>query len=179
MSGCPTVPLGPALSHPRGTGQAVGEQREKVVCPTVPLPRDGFGGTLPAPGSAGQLGTSGTAGTVGTVGDWQRAVAGLDPTIPPCPGFRRWPATVRAMKTFVVHHAEAAIRLGWDALGLFGIHPVVGAVRPDCCGALTTGEGWPVVALTADAVGYGNRLVYRRAPWPSGVTPVPVWEFGR
>jgi hypothetical protein len=71
-------------------------------------------------------------------------------------------------------HGAQAQALGWSALDLFGVHPEVGVRRVDCCGSLMLSSGVRVVAVSADAIGYANGLVYRRR----SVRPsVPLWEF--
>jgi hypothetical protein len=57
------------------------------------------------------------------------------------------------------------------------VHPVVGGVRPDCCGALMLSVTGRVLAVEADAISHANGLTFRRAAHASGA--VPVWNFGR
>src|SRR4051794_12291882 len=59
---------------------------------------------------------------------------------------------------------------------LFGVHPVVGARRVDCCRALMVSSGNPIAEIAPDLIRYANGLAYRRTP-PGGPT-VPVWQFG-
>jgi len=66
--------------------------------------------------------------------------------------------------------------MGWTTLELFGVHPVVGVSRVDCCGALMVSSGSPIAEVTPALIRYRNRLAYRRTP-PGGPS-VPVWAFG-
>jgi hypothetical protein len=63
------------------------------------------------------------------------------------------------------------------AAELFGVHPVVGVIRVDCCGALMLCSAGRVLAIEADAISHANGLTFRRAAHASGA--VPVWNFGR
>jgi hypothetical protein len=65
--------------------------------------------------------------------------------------------------------------MGWTTPELFGVHPVVGVRRVDCCGALMVSNGNPIVEIKLDLIRYANGLAYRRTP-PGGPT-VPVWAF--
>ena len=46
---------------------------------------------------------------------------------------------------FLSEQADKAAALGWTTEELFGVHPEVGAVRVDACGALMISGGKPVV----------------------------------
>ena len=107
---------------------------------------------------------------------WREAFARLSPTMAPCPGFRpgRWPEVHTACLRFLSDHADRAAALGWSTTELFGVHPEVGAVRVDACGALMVSGGKPVDEVHADRIVIGAG-VYRRTP---GAPPsVPVWEY--
>src|SRR3954468_19245900 len=96
--------------------------------------------------------------------DWKQGLARLAPTRAPCPGFRtgQWPRV----------HAAAA--MGWSTVALFGVHPVVGVRRVDCCGALMVSNGSPITEVTPECIRYRNGLAYRRTPL--GGPSVPVWQ---
>jgi len=66
--------------------------------------------------------------------------------------------------------------MGWSIVALFGVHPVVGVSRVDCCGALMVSSGSPIAEVTPALIRYRNGLAYRRTP-PGGPS-VPVWAFG-
>ena len=66
--------------------------------------------------------------------------------------------------------------MGWSTVALFGVHPVVGVSRVDCCGALMVSSGSPIAEVTPTLIRYRNGLAYRRTP-PGGPS-VPVWAFG-
>lgn len=107
---------------------------------------------------------------------WRAGFALLSRESEPCPGLRRWPKVHSATRQFLDRHADQAEAFGWSDLELFGVHPVVGAVRVDHCGALMLGTDL-VVAISADAIGFANGLVCRRRSVPPGA--VLVWNFGR
>jgi hypothetical protein len=70
-----------------------------------------------------------------------------------------------------------AHRLGWTAEELFGVHPKVGAVRVDCCGALMLSNAGQVVSIEAETIRSANGLTYRRSSLPRAIAP--VWCFPR
>ena len=71
---------------------------------------------------------------------------------------------------------EDAVALGWTVTDLFDVHPTVGTVRVDSCGALTL-DARRVEAIGDTWIRYGNQTDWRdRAGRPVGV---PVWEVGR
>jgi hypothetical protein len=64
--------------------------------------------------------------------------------------------------------------MGWSTVELFGVHPIVGVRRVDCCGALMVSSGSPIAEVTPALIRYRNGLAYRRMP-PGGPS-VPVWQ---
>ena len=64
--------------------------------------------------------------------------------------------------------------MGWSIVALFGVHPVVGVSRVDCCGALRVSSGSPIAEVTPECIRYRDGLAYRRVP-PGGPS-VPVWQ---
>ncbi len=75
---------------------------------------------------------------------------------------------------FLAEHADRAAELGWTTERLFGVHPDVGAVMADACGALMYSTTKPVLAVERDQINFGNTNSHRT----SGKAPsVPVWEF--
>jgi hypothetical protein len=95
----------------------------------------------------------------------------------PCPGFRtkEWPDIWYRALQFLCEREEEAAALGWGTLELLGVHPVVGVTRVDYCGALTLGVASPVKVITAEAIVYDNKQVFRRASVPADA--VPIWAF--
>ena len=94
----------------------------------------------------------------------------------PCPGFRvtGWKHVYRNMRAFLDAFGEQAEALGWTTAELFGVHPSVGTIRVDHCGALVLSVGGRVRLVTANEIRF-DRLTYRRRPdHPQGV---PIWEF--
>ena len=112
------------------------------------------------------------------VAEWTQGLARLASTRDPCPGFRtgQWLSVHAAALDFLANTAEAAAALGWTTLELFGVHPVVGVSRVDCCGALTVSGGSPIAEVTPALIRYRNGLAFRRTP-PGGPS-LPVWAFG-
>lgn len=109
-------------------------------------------------------------------GDWADRLAALDPDVDPCPGFLRgqW-REIRALALQTLAERRDELRaLGFDAVSLFGVHPIVGRVRMDCVGALVC-TAHPVVMVAAGVVTYanGNRWYASRLPVPA----VPIWDF--
>ncbi len=75
---------------------------------------------------------------------------------------------------FLSEHADRAAELGWTTEELFGVHPVVGAVRVDACGALLISGGKPIIGVERDKLRFDANSYYRVPRRPPSV---PVWEF--
>src|ERR671917_467141 len=88
---------------------------------------------------------------------WREAFARLSPQTPPCPGFKagKWPEVHTACLRFLSDHADRAAALGWTTEELFGVHPEMGAVRVDACGALMVSGGKPVVSVEPNRISFG------------------------
>jgi len=110
------------------------------------------------------------------VAEWKQGLARLAPVHAPCPGFRtgQWLGVHAAALDFLANTAEAAANVGWSTVALFGVHPVVGVSRVDCCGALMVSSGSLIAEVTPALIRYRNGLAYRRTP-PGGPS-VPVWQ---
>lgn len=109
---------------------------------------------------------------------WTTGLSGLTPHRAPCPDYRgdEWPRVLANAHAFLAAFGAQAETLGWRTHELFGVHPKVGTVRPDYCGALTLGIGGLVRLVTADEIKFGH-LTHRKLPGqPHGV---PIWEFCR
>ncbi len=104
---------------------------------------------------------------------WREGFARLSATSPPCPGIKvqGWPQMHTVALQFLSEHADRAAGLGWTTEELFGVDPVVGAVRIDACGALMISGGRPVQEVDQDRIRFGANSYYRvRGRTPS----VPV-----
>ena len=112
------------------------------------------------------------------IAEWTQGLARLASTRDPCPGFRtgQWLSIHAAALDFLASTAEASAAMGWSTVELFGVHPVVGVSRVDCCGALMVSSGSLIAEVTPALIRYRNGLAYRRTP-PGGPS-VPVWAFG-
>jgi hypothetical protein len=107
---------------------------------------------------------------------WREAFARLPATSPPCPGFTSvsWARVHDVCQRFLSEQADTAAALGWSTEDLFGVHPSMGAVRVDACGALMVSGGTPVQAVHPDRISFGAGN-YRRKP---GAPPsVPIWLY--
>lgn len=108
---------------------------------------------------------------------WHAGLASLSPSQAPCRDYRGddWSRVYNDALAFLDTFGSQAEALGWQTSELWGVHPDLGTIRVDHCGALVLGSG-PVRAITADAV-YFNGGAYRRKP---GHYPgVPIWEVRR
>lgn len=109
---------------------------------------------------------------------WWVALTQLSPDTLPCPGYRpgEWPRIHARILTFLDTFGAEAERLGWTGPRLFGVHPEIGVVRVDYCGALVLGLGGPVDAITPTEIHFGH-LTHRTKPGqPVGI---PIWSFRR
>ena len=78
----------------------------------------------------------------------------LSPDRDPCPGFRHntWARVQANALDFVNRHGAEAHGLAWTVETLFGVHPMVGVVRVDFCGALMLSAAGRVASVEADAI---------------------------
>jgi hypothetical protein len=109
---------------------------------------------------------------------WLSRLAGLDAWHQPCPGFRSdvdWTRSRRALLTFLSDRRDKAVALGWTAIDLLGVHPVVGVARVDYCGALLIGVS-PVQLITAETIVYVNGLKFHRGTTPPDAVPIWAWS---
>lgn len=109
---------------------------------------------------------------------WRAGLARLNPHERPCPDYRgdEWSAVYARVLTFLDQFGEQAEALGWTAARLFNVHPRIGAVRVDHCGALVLPIGGAVRAITATQVSFGH-LTHREKPGQP--QEVLIWRFGR
>jgi hypothetical protein len=113
---------------------------------------------------------------VGAPAEWVEGFARLSPNLQPCPGLRHWPEIYARAARFLQRQGEQAADLGWSTLELFGVHPELGTIRVDCCGALVLYAGGAVVDVTADQIRF-ERTSYRRGP--GAQLGIPIWQCGR
>ncbi|WP_407523765.1 hypothetical protein [Methylobacterium oryzisoli] len=109
---------------------------------------------------------------------WWAGLARLSPSVPPCPDYREeeWRRVhVRAVAFLDTFGAQAEA-LGWTTPDLWGVHPMVGTVRVDHCGALVLVISGPIVAITSDTIRHRGLTFYRKPHLPRGV---PLWSFAR
>src|SRR5262249_28730925 len=117
----------------------------------------------------------------GRLAIWRNTFAPLNSESEPCPGWRpdEWARVHACIKQFLNGpHALTAARAGWDALGLFAVHKIVGVAARDCVGALTanTTNGF-VVRVEADgALQFANGTEARKRPLDSNLC-IPIWSF--
>ena len=110
---------------------------------------------------------------------WRQGFIDLRPSVVPCPGFtlQSWGGAHEACVEFLDRWADEAVSLGWSTLDVFGVHPEVGTIRPDFCGAMVL-SAERVSAISDRHIRFGNMTFHRDKPGrPSGA--VPLWVFGR
>ncbi|MGW5960937.1 hypothetical protein [Methylorubrum thiocyanatum] len=107
---------------------------------------------------------------------WRKAFGTLRPTSPPCRyvSATAWANIHEACSDFIERFGAEAVRLGWTATELFGVHPEHGTLRVDWCGVMITG-GQKAIGIESDRIPFGNVSGYRNTPdMPTGL---PIWEF--
>lgn len=110
---------------------------------------------------------------------WRKGFLDLRPSVVPCPGFtlQSWGGAHEACVDFLDRWADEAVALGWTTLEIFGVHPEVGTVRPDFCGAQVLGAE-RVSEIAETRMQFVNTTYYRNTPGrPTGA--VPLWRFGQ
>lgn len=75
---------------------------------------------------------------------------------------------------FLDRFADDAGALGWTTAQLFGVHPSLGVIRSDYCGALML-SGETVTAVQPNRIVF-IRTHYRRDP-PGVPEGIPIWAF--
>jgi hypothetical protein len=108
---------------------------------------------------------------------WREALLALPSDADPCPGWRpdAWARVQAHPLDFIDRQGAEAERLGWMDVELFGVHPVVGVIQVDHCGALMLTVGGRVESVEAEAIRYAGGLVYRRSG--ASIAAMPVWDF--
>lgn len=96
--------------------------------------------------------------------------------LPPCPGLtpQKWAAIHEAALDALDRFGAELTEYDWRAPELFGVHPQLGVIRPDFCGALVL-SGERVTSVTADQIRH-TQTTYRRHV-PGCGKGVPVWTF--
>ncbi|MER2249691.1 hypothetical protein ABS772_07155 [Methylorubrum podarium] len=108
--------------------------------------------------------------------EWRKAFGVLRPITPPCRylGATAWANIHEACTDFIERYGAEAVRLGWTAPQLFGVHPEHGTLRVDWCGVMMTG-GHKAIGIEQNRILFGNVSGYRNVTGaPVGV---PIWEF--
>jgi hypothetical protein len=67
---------------------------------------------------------------------------------------------------FIERHGAEAHRLGWTDVELCGVHPVVGVIRVDHCGALMLTVAGRVESVEAEAIRYASGSPIAARPCP-------------
>ncbi|MCP1556652.1 UNVERIFIED_ORG: hypothetical protein M2438_005328 [Methylobacterium sp. SuP10 SLI 274] len=108
---------------------------------------------------------------------WRDRIERMNPATSPCPGLHgeTWQRVHAAMLVFLERFGAEAVDLGWSELDLFGVHPKVGIIRADHCGALVVG-GRAAQWIDPTRINFGNLTYYRDTPGqPRGI---PIWAYG-
>ena len=111
---------------------------------------------------------------------WRKAFLDLRPSVVPCPGFtvQSWGGAHEACVEFLDRWADEAAGLNWTTLELFGVHPEVGTIRPDFCGAHDAQRLSACPRSPDKHMRLREHAFYRDKPGlPSSA--VPLWLFGR
>lgn len=125
------------------------------------------------------------------VATWGALVKALPSDRVPCPGMLWfvpgsrgltdppvWPEVRRAMLVFLRDRGVEAVKRGWDAIGLFGVHRLAGAVRADACGAMILLYPRTVVAISAtEFVTERSGVRQTHRGMPNRAESIPIWEF--
>ncbi|GJD93978.1 hypothetical protein [Methylobacterium iners] len=111
------------------------------------------------------------------VAAWRHTFLSLKPGVPPCPGLAgaKWQAVHAAAVAFLDHYAEEAAGYGWTTLELFGVHPTLGVLRSDYCGALVL-SGETASGIEPDRILF-QRTHYRRNVPGQPTDGVALWAF--
>jgi len=111
--------------------------------------------------------------------EWAEGFARLDLGVPPA-GFNdaRWRLLLDDGGRFLDRWAGEAARLGWEALEVFGIHPLVPSARFDAMGLVPIINGGEVILITERSATIQSpgrsKLVYMRRPSSGRVC---LWEL--
>ena len=158
-------PLKNEWGQPRATsGDIKAEQFESVMrgVPTVPTATTNF-----QQGRASQI-------EVGAPADWHAILVELNRCEPvEWLSAERWFEVIDDAEAFISRWGNAAEKLGWTALDLFGVHPTAPASRFDVMGLVLFINGGAVVALTDGVATIRRRsnaiLTYRRSCQPAAL----------
>ena len=180
----PSGPTGPTQDKPLKSNEKAGTTRCTLVGPVDiewSQPARATGPTkiasLQVLTGSGTTGTSGTTNfeqgpaqpqTGGAPSDWYAILAELKQKN--CPDWLapdRWAVMLSDAESFLSRWGTVAHSLGWTALDIFGVHPIVPAARFDIMGLTLLLHGGAVVALTEDAATIrrqsGATLTYPRS----------------
>ena len=110
---------------------------------------------------------------------WRQGFVDLRPSVVPCPGFtlQSCGGAHEACVEFPDRWADEAAGLGWTTVEAFGVHPEVGTIRPDFCGAMML-SAERVSSVSDKHMRFRNMTFYRyKLGRPSGA--VSLLTFGR
>ncbi|WP_419952223.1 hypothetical protein [Methylobacterium sp.] len=115
----------------------------------------------------------------GSPQSWREAFLSMKPNVVPCPGLtvQNWQGVHAAALDFLDKYADEAGRLGWTTLDLFGVHPELGVIRSDFCGALVLSSDL-VSKVEPAFIRFERTRYFRTVPGrPHGA--VPIWTVKR
>ena len=107
---------------------------------------------------------------------WRGALVIMPPSPSPCRYLdaTRWQVMQENGLDFLDRFGAEAVRLGWTASQLFGVHPQHGTLRGDYCGALML-TGNKARGVEPTHVWFERTAAFRNTPGkPEGV---PIWTF--
>jgi hypothetical protein len=120
-----------------------------------------------------------------TAARWRECFSRLSPLDAPrgCRGFPddTWRHCCREILAFLdetrsPYWARIAAECGWDDIGLFGVHPVVGLARFDTAGALLTNlRGEPITQVLPGLIRFRSGVAAYRVP--TNPATIPIWDF--
>jgi hypothetical protein len=120
-----------------------------------------------------------------TAARWRESFSRLSPLDAPrgCRGFPgdTWRHCCREILAFLdetrsPYWARIAAECGWDDIGLFGVHPVVGLARFDTAGALLTNlRGEPITQVLSGLIRFRSGIAAYRGP--TNPETISIWDF--
>jgi hypothetical protein len=123
--------------------------------------------------------------TCASAARWRESFSRLSPLDAPrgCRGFPgdTWRHCCREILAFLdetrsPYWARIAAECGWDDIGLFGVHPVVGLARFDTAGALLTNlRGEPITQVLSGLIRFRSGIAAYRGP--TNPETISIWDF--
>ncbi|MGY4355381.1 hypothetical protein ACVWZR_004432 [Bradyrhizobium sp. i1.3.1] len=179
----PSGPTGPTLGKPFIPNEKAGTSREAELGPVDfdwshhdAVTGPGKYSTDQALNKRGTTGTSGTTNFAGGEDDGERGGAPSEwhailgelerRNCPEWMSLERWDLLLGDAESFLSRWGRAAHAMGWTALDLYGVHPLVPASRFDVMGFLFLIQGGGVPVITGSSASVhrqtGAHLTYRR-----------------